>query len=378
MFSKTLFISCLVLFISSCASKKISVPASLSPDPPVVKNVILLIGDGMGLTQLSAGTYAFANTSHFERCKHIGLHKPYAYDALITDSAAGATAFACGEKTYNGAIAVNSDTIPIKTILEEAEERGLSSGLIATSSITHATPASFIAHNRYRKNMEEIAEDFLDTEIDLFIGGGRKHFDSRTKDDRDLLSELRKKDYVISSYFEQELGELDIDPSKNFGYLTSSEEPLRRSEGRDYLPLATDIALNHLSKHGNIGFFLMIEGSQIDWGGHANDLDWVLSEWEEFNDVVGRVLDWAEADGETLVVVTADHETGGLAIQPDSEFGKISAEFTSNYHTGTLIPVYAFGPKAESFGGIYENTAIYNKMKEAFGWATSYATPRRL
>jgi len=367
MSSKSLFVILCALLATNCASKKDIGTTIHFSDQDQVKNIVLLIGDGMGLTQLSAGTFAFANTSHFERCRHIGLHKPYASN-VITDSAAGATAFACGQKTYNGAIAVNPDTIPIKTILEEAEERGLSTGLIATSSITHATPASFIAHNRYRKNMEEIAEDFLETEIDLFIGGGRKHFDSRSKDDRDLLSELREKEYVVSLYFEKDLKELSVNSSKNFAYLTSSEEPLRRSEGRDYLPLATDIALDHLSNHGDDGFFLMVEGSQIDWGGHANDIDWVLSEWEEFNRVVGSVLDWAEADGETLVVITADHETGGLAIQNGSEFGAISASFTSDYHTGTLIPVYAFGPKAESFGGIYENTAIYDKMRDAFGW----------
>lgn len=366
---KSIIILCLIIMLASCASQKdVSKALLSSDDKQEAKNIILLIGDGMGLTQLSAGTFAFANTSHFERVKNIGLHKPYASNALITDSAAGATAFACGQKTYNGAIAVDNDTLPIKTILEEAEELDLSTGLLATSSITHATPASFIAHNKYRKNMEEIAEDFLETEIDLFIGGGRKHFDSRTKDDRDLLVELKNKDYVVSSYFENELRDLKVDPTKNFAYLTSSEEPLRRSEGRDYLPLATDIALDHLSKHGDKGFFLMIEGSQIDWGGHANDIDWVLSEWEEFNEVVGKVLDWAEADGETLVVITADHETGGLAIQPDSELGNISAEFTSNYHTGTLIPVFAFGPMAETFGGIYENTAIYNKIRAAYGW----------
>ncbi len=362
-----LFILCVVV-CGSCVSKKDTFKSIPTANKTGVKNIILLIGDGMGLTQLSAGTFAFANTSHFERIKHIGLHKPYASNALITDSAAGATAFACGQKTYNGAIAVNADTIPIPTILEEAEERGLSTGLIATSSITHATPASFIAHNKFRKNAEEIAEDFLKTEIDLFIGGGRKHFDARSHDDRDLLSELRKKEYIVSSYFEKELKELTVDPTKNFAYLTASEEPLRRSEGRDYLPLATNIALDHLSNHGDEGFFLMVEGSQIDWGGHANDIDWVLSEWEEFNGIVGRVLDWAAADGETLVVITADHETGGLAIQQESEIGNITAAFTSNYHTGTLIPVYAFGPKAETFGGIYENTAIYNKMKDAFGW----------
>jgi len=333
-----------------------------------VKNIILLVGDGMGLTQMSAGTFAYGNTSNFERCKSIGLHKPYASNALITDSAAGATAFACGVKTYNGAIGVNADTIPVTTILEEAETRGYATGLVSTSSITHATPASFIAHNKYRKNMEEIADDFMKTEIDFFVGGGRKHFDARKKDERDLLSEMREKGYVVSSYFENELSELKVSSSQNFAYFTASEEPLRSTEGRNYLPLATDLALHHLSNHNEGGFFLMIEGSQIDWGGHANDIDWVLNEWKEFNGVLGKILDWAEQDGETLVVVTADHETGGLAIQKESKMGEISAAFTSDYHTGTMIPVYSFGPTSENYSGIYENTAIYDKMRASFGW----------
>ena len=370
MFKSMISLSCIFLIWMSCSTtQKIVTPSPVTVEKnPSPKNIILLIGDGMGLTQISAGTYAYGNTSHFERMDVVGLHKSYASDNLITDSAAGATAFACGQKTYNGAIAVDQDTMPIGTILEEAETRGLSTGLVSTSSITHATPASFIAHNKYRKNMEEIAEDFLDTEVDFFVGGGRKHFDSREKDERDLLSELRAKGYVISSYFEEELEAMDVDPSKNFGYLTSSEEPLRQTEGRGYLRDATKKSIAHLSNHGTNGFFLMIEGSQIDWGGHANDLDWVLNEWKEYNQIIGDVLDWAERDGETLVIITADHETGGLAINPGSQMDSIVGAFTSTYHTGTMIPVFAKGPGADKFNGIYENTAIYDKMRAAYGW----------
>ena len=361
---KYLFTLICLLALGACSTTK-EVAAPITKER--AKNVILLIGDGMGLTQITAGTFANSNTSNFERFKEIGLHKPYSYDKLITDSAAGATAFACGIKTYNGAIGVRRDSMPAKSILERAEEAGFSTGLISTSSITHATPASFIAHVRWRKNMEAIAADFLNTEVDFFVGGGRKYFDARDADNRNLLQELRDKGYVISSYFEEDLNKITVDASKNFGYLTASEEPLRRMEGREYLHLATNKALEHLDKHGENGFFLMVEGSQIDWGGHANDIDWILSEFQEFDQVVGRVLDWAKKDGETLVIVTADHETGGLAIQPDSKMNKIVAAFTSDYHTGTMIPVFAFGPGASEFSGIYENTDIYFKMKTLMG-----------
>jgi len=365
-----LIIIILTVLLAACSAQQTtpitSKKSSMVKKGP--KNIILLVGDGMGLTQMSAGTYAYGNTSNFERCPVIGLHKPYASDKLVTDSAAGATAFACGQKTYNGAIAMDPDSIPLPTILEEAEKMGLSTGLIATSSIVHATPASFIAHNKYRKNYEEIAEDFLDTEIDFFIGGGRKFFDNRDNDERNLITELQSKGYVISNFFDEELSDITVDPTKNFGYLTANAEPLPHGQGRDYLPLAVEKALAHLSNHGDKGFFLMIEGSQIDWGGHANKIDYVLDEWQEFNGVVGDVLDWANKDGETLVVITADHETGGLAIQYESKMDSIVPAFTSDYHTGTLIPVYSSGPGSEDFGGIYENTDIYHKMRAAFGW----------
>lgn len=365
----TKFLIVISLCLYSCATAKDEMPSQpKEPKRPIAKNIILMVGDGMGLTQISAGTYAYGNTSHFERFKTIGIQKPYAFDKLITDSAAGATAFACGVKTYNGAIGVNADTIGVKTILEEAEEVGKSTGLIATSSITHATPASFIAHNKYRKNYEEIAEGFLNTEIDYFVGGGLHYFNKRENDDRDLTAELKQKGYVVSDFIQSDIEDIVVDRSKNFAYFTANEEPLPHLQGRDYLSDAVQKSLAHLDNHGEEGFFLMIEGSQIDWGGHANMIQYVLTEWKEFDTVVGNVLDWVEQDGETLLVITADHETGGLAIQPDSKMDSISAAFTSDYHTGTMIPVFAAGPGSEMFGGIYENIAIYDKMKAAFGF----------
>lgn len=334
------------------------------------KNVILLIGDGMGLTQISAGLYANNNKLYLEQFKEIGLHKSYASDNLITDSAAGATAFACGKKTYNGAIAVDPDTTHLVTILEEAEARGMATGLVATSTIVHATPASFIAHVKSRQIYEEIAAQFLNTEIDYFVGGGKKYFDRRETDERNIIQELEAKGYQMSNYFEQDLDSVQIDPNKNFGYLTSDADPITVSQGRDYLLTASEKGISFLKQKSDEGFFLMIEGSQIDWGGHANNSDYIITEMIEFDRVIGQVLDFAKADGETLVVVTADHETGGYAINPGSEMGNIIPGFTSDYHTGALIPVFAFGPGAELFSGIYENTAIYHKMKAALGMSS--------
>jgi alkaline phosphatase len=331
------------------------------------KNIIFMVGDGMGLAQITAGMIYNDGPLNLERINNIGFHKSFSASNLITDSAAGATAFACGIKTYNGAIGVNQDTIPVETILEESEKKGLYTGLIATSTIVHATPASFIAHNKYRRNYEEIALDFLKTDIDIFIGGGRKFFNRRTIDERDLYQELREKGYDIKDFIDGEIGELNIDRNQKFGYLTSDKDPLPAAQGRNYLEPAAQQALDYLSNREQ-GFFLMIEGSQIDWGGHSNNADYIITEMQDFDRTIGKVLDWAEKDGNTLVVITADHETGGFAINNGSTMDTINAAFTSDYHTATMIPVFAFGPGAEAFRGIYQNTAIYYKMREAFGW----------
>ncbi len=332
------------------------------------KNIILLIGDGMGLTQISAGLYANNNRLNLEKFRIIGLHKSYSGSDLVTDSAAGATAFASGVKTYNGAIGVDMDTMPVKTILEEAEDRGLATGMVATSTIVHATPASFIAHQKNRKMYEEIAADFLDTEIDFFVGGGKKYFDRRNSDTRNLYAELEAKDYYVSDYFREDLIQCKISKGKNFAYFTADDDPLPVAQGRDYLFAASKMALAFLRGHSDNGFFLMIEGSQIDWGGHANESNYIISEMIDFDRTIGEVLKFAERDGQTLVIVTADHETGGYSILPGSRMDSLATAFTTDYHTADLIPVFAYGPGARVFGGIYENTAIYRKMKRVMGW----------
>lgn len=320
----------------------------------------------MGVSQISAGLYMNDNKLHLERFPIVGLHKSYSGDNLVTDSAAGATAFSAGVKTYNGAIGVGMDTLPVPTILEMAEARGMPTGLVASCSITHATPASFIAHNRYRKNYEEIAADFMNTEVDLMIGGGGKFFTRRESDTRRLDKELERKGYVVEHFVKTDIQDIKPEVKKNYAYFTADGEPLPVAQGRDYLVPAVKMAPKFLDDRDdkNKGFFLMVEGSQIDWGGHANDSDYIITEMLEFNRAIGEVLDFAAKDGNTLVIVTADHETGGYALQYGSKMGAIDGAFTSDYHTADLIPVFAYGPGAEAFSGIYENTAIFTKMKE--------------
>ncbi len=357
----------------ACSPPSTPPQVMVAPDPPPrvtegPKNIILMIGDGMGISQISAGLYQNDNQLNLERFPIVGLHKPYSSDNLIPDSASGATAFSTGRKTYNGGVGVDEDGNPIGTILEEAEEEGLSTGLVTTSTIVHATPAAFIAHVAQRNEFEAIAAQFLDTEIDFFVGGGRKYF-SRRSDERNLLAELEAAGYFVASFEKGELTSMEIDYRRNFAYFTSEADPETVQQGRHYLKPASKLACTFLNrKSGEEGFFLMIEGAQIDWGGHNQDMDYMVSEMIDFDETIGAVLDFAEEDDQTLVIVTADHETGGFAINPGSAQGELIGAFTSDYHTAVLIPVFAYGPGAELFGGVYENTAIYQKMRSAWGW----------
>lgn len=332
------------------------------------KNVILMIGDGMGITQITAGMIRNDGKLNIDRFKYVGLHKSNSKTNLISDSASGATAFASGIKTYNGAVGVNLDKEPVPSILEECEKEGIATGLVTTSTIVHATPASFIAHVDSRKKYETVALDFLKTEIDFFIGGGKKYFDRRETDKRNLYTELEDKGYFVSDYSKEKLNEVKFDRKRNFAYFTAEDDPLPIAEGRDYLFEASRVAPRFLNaKNKGEGFFLMIEGAQIDWGGHANDADYIISEMLDFDKSIGAVLDWAEKNGETLVIVTGDHETGGFAVNIGSTLDSLVTKFTTDYHTAELIPVFAVGPGAEDFTGIYENTAIHGKMKKAMG-----------
>lgn len=332
------------------------------------KNIVLLIGDGMGLSQISGAIYNSNKQLQFEKFPVIGFQKTFSKDNLITDSAASATAIATGVKTKNSSIGVDENEMPVTSILEEAESHGLATGLVATSSIVHATPASFIAHQRSRNLYEQIAEDFLKTDIDLFIGGGKQFFDRRNVDDRNLIEELKAKNYLVYDYFRHEIYQAKPDPKKNFAYFTADNQPVSAFQGRDYLPYVTEIALNFLDNRSDKGFFMMIEGSQIDWSCHANQGIPLLAEIEDFDKAVEKVFEFAKKDGETLVIVTADHETGGCAINPGSKRKHLEMAFTTNGHTASMVPVFAYGPQAELFEGIYDNTGVYDRMKEALGF----------
>jgi len=326
------------------------------------KNIVLMIADGLGTTQLTAAYTANGGQLYMTAMPYTGFATTQSASHYVTDSAAAGTALATGVRTYKGAIAVDTNKDPLPTILEIAEEQGKSTGLVATSAITHATPAAFIAHNTSRHNYEAIAADFLETDIDLFIGGGKDFFSSR-KDERNLLDELKMKHYSVFDSLEA-AAEARQGP---IAILTAGKHNPRWPERGELLPEGTQKAMEILGQNDQ-GYFLMVEGSQIDWGGHKNNTEFIVQETLDFDRAVGRALKLAAADGETLVIVTSDHETGGMSLATGNfEKGKIRAKYTSGGHTGVMVPVMAYGPGAEQFTGFMQNTDIFHKMHTLFG-----------
>ncbi len=362
-----LLVSLLIVSLACNTNVQKSIEKKSSPNP---KNIILLIGDGMGLAQLSTSFYFNDQPSNFLRFKHIGLHQNTPIGAKITDSAAGATAFSTGVKSYNGAIGVDRDTQAVATILEILSREGYSTGVIATSSIVHATPASFYAHTKSRRMYETIAEQLMHSEVDFFAGGGHQFFTQRS-DGKDYLQGLKDNGFEIDT---TSLPAKKLRVDQKYGYLLAPDAMPMMTEGRgNFLPKATEKALQYLSQSEH-GFFLMVEGSQIDWGGHANDANYIIEEMKDFDKTVGVALDFAEKNDNTLVIVTADHETGGFAlssvtVRKQDDYRGINPSFSTGGHTAALIPVLAYGPGAERFMGIYQNNEIFEKMlKENAGY----------
>ena len=363
---KLLSLLALILITTACSSKKVTNNHKAKPpqeNKPM--NIILMIGDGMGLSQVSSSYFTKETEPNFSRFPTIGLIKTSSASHLITDSASGATAFSAGEKTYNGAIGVNMDTIPVKNIVEYLSEKEYATGVIATSSITHATPASFFAHVKSRGLAEDIASELPESEVDFFAGGGKKWFFHR-KDGTSLQNEFAKNGFTVDT-LNLEKNQI-LSKNEKYGFLLAKDGMPKMSEGRgDFLLDATTLALKYLNKNeakGKNGFFLMVEGSQIDWGGHANDEGYIQKEILDFDKAIGHVLDFAKADGNTLVVVTADHETGGFTLASGKNYNDIKGSFSTGGHSATLIPVFAYGPGEQGFSGIYENTEIFTKIME--------------
>lgn len=323
------------------------------------KNVILLIGDGMGLTQIYAGYTANKGQLSLFNIPTQGLSVTKSSDSYITDSAAGATAMATGHKSNNRFISVDENGKPLELITQQLAGENFKTAIISAGNITDATPAAFYAHQPERSYNEGIAEDFLSNPSDILIGGGVKEFKSR-KDGKDLSKLLSQKGYTFSDKF------ANLDTITNSRFIVLDDAAVVSiKEGRgNFLAKSLLKAMSTFSKSSN-PFFIMAEGAQIDYGGHKNDLEYVVREMLDFDRVIGQAMEYIDKNPDTLLIVTADHETGGLSLIDGSlTKGYVHGSFSTNDHTAVPVPVFAYGPGAQNFMGVYQNTEIYTKIME--------------
>ena len=314
-----------------------------------VKNIILMIGDGNGLAQISAATLANGGQLTLTQLKSIGFLKTQSKDDFTTDSAAGGTALATGEKTYNRAIGVDVDGNTIKNITEILDKYDFSSGCITTDHITGATPAAFYAHQKDRSEIENIAEDLAKSKLSLFVGGGKKDFSS---------SKITSKFAVFNS-----VDQIGSSKKEKVGYFLSYDGVPGIIEGRgNILAQATKNGLQYLSSKKK-SFFLMVEASKIDSYGHSKNVGGIITEGIDFDKAITEAIKFADENKNTLVIITADHETSGFSIpQGNVKKHTIEGDFTTYDHTGVMVPLFAYGPQSDKFQGVYENNELFHKI----------------
>lgn len=324
------------------------------------RNVILLVGDGMGLAHIQAGLSANFGESNMIKMRHIGLSRTEASNSDFTDSAAGGTAMATGQKTNNRYIGVDAKGKPLASIPDIISKAGVKSAVISSGDITDATPAAFYAHQIDRSFSHEIAYDLTNSHVDILVGSNRKSF--LENKNTALMQQLEKKGYQLHDDL---TGFRSAGPGKHLVLLSDSATRPILAGRADMLKTSLLKAIELLSKNKK-GFFIMAEGAQIDYGGHANDLPYLITEQQDFDRVVGEALRFADLDGETLVIVTADHETGGLSLLDASKKnGTVWGNFSSDDHTNIMVPVFAYGPGSKNFLGVYPNSEIFNKIMQA-------------
>lgn len=400
------------------------------------KNLILMIGDGMGHTQKQAAAYLFNKPLTMDGMPIAGAMSNYASDNIATDSAAAATALATGYKTNNGMLSVTPKKQPIPTLLERSRTLGKAVGLVATSTVTHATPAAFGSHVDGRGDEGEIAAQFMTQKFDVLFGGGANYFLPKSqggsrKDENNYIEQFKSSGYQYA-WDAESLQSVKSAPAVGFFAPDKMAPDLDREVTKE--PSLADMTSKaiDLLKGDPDGFFLMVEGSQIDWGGHDNDPAYDLYEVAAFDRAIAAALDFARKDGNTLVVVCADHETGGLVLvkgtisfsklrilnkvtatgafianeikgkdaaaiktifsdltgitlkdteansfarnkDPKSAVNKLlstkaGVSWATGDHSAAPVPVLAEGPGQELFSGWFDNTEIPKRMAKAAGF----------
>ena len=320
------------------------------------KNIILAIADGAGLNHITVSRLAIGGPDHklyIDQLPVAGTSSIHAYENLITDSAAAATAWATGNKTKNRYLSVDKDKKELTTIFEMLDDKGYLKGIVATSSVTHATPAAFYAHIDSRYKEKEIADQLLNSSVDIALGGGQEFFN---------LEELDKNHYLMT---EKVSLENNYDGLKNIIGLFD-EDGMERGLDMPTQREMTSYALDYLDDKCN-GFFLMTEGSQIDWAGHSNDVEYMIREFKDFDLTIKDLINFVSANKDTLLLITADHETGGLQLMKQKDDSFI-VQWGTGSHTGVPVGVYAYGPGSQNFSGVMDNTDIFYKILEVLDY----------
>ncbi len=323
-------------------------PSSNSEMP---KYVFMFIGDGLGFSQRQFSEY-YLQTLENDPSKKLlmntfsvsGINTTHSADALITDSAAAGTALATGFKTNNGVISQDANGNNVRTLIEEAEARGMATGLVTTTRLTHATPATFAAHNISRGNENEIAEDYLDSGVDFFAGGGLRHFipqnyqtdqtdsagktiKSKRKDDKNIVDEFDKLGYETylgmngaKAFKTEDFSDIDkVFAAFTYTHLPYEIDRINQQQETPSLADMTDKCIQVLEKDED-GFFVMVEGGRIDHASHANDAASTVNDTLAFDDAIQEAYEfYLEHPQETLILVVGDHETGGMGLGMDTK-----------------------------------------------------------
>lgn len=322
-----------------------------------IRNVIFLIGDGMGLSQITAAAYANCGLT-LMNFNYIGLQRNNALGAFTTDSAAGGSALATGERHANRHISMTEEGEAVPSLSDWFRGKGLPVGVVTLGNAVDATPTAFYGHSVERDNADELTRCLLDAPVDLLCGSGIRQFTERG-DGIDLIGELSKNYRFVRSIDEINAAE---------GRVVCIDERMDEAAEESNLGLlaeATRAAIDKLQERGDKGFFLMVEGAKIDYAGHSRCLPGSVIEMLSFDLAVAEALKFADENGQTLVVVTADHETGGLVLlDGDEQSGRIMGVYTTDDHTPAMLPVFAYGPGADRFCGTYLNTEIARRIRE--------------
>lgn len=336
-----------------------------SDEAPMPRNVILIVGDGMGVPQVYASVVAaLGDNSAFLRFPYTGFSRTYSRNKYRTDSAAGGTALTTGHKVDNYHVNWGPDSARYATLFDDAKAAGMSTGFVVTSSVLDATPASTYGHVPYRKMFDTLSLQLAQCGHDVMVGGGRKYFQPENRrDGLRPLDTLARRGYTVVNTMDSLVR---FSGGKVLALLYEGD-PLTAPARGDVLVHASKKAIALLARNPK-GFAMMIEGSQIDWACHNNDSAYLRAELADFEQMLHAVIDFAQRDGNTLVVVTADHETGGVTL-PDGDIAKGTNDvrFLWGSHTGCMVPVFALGPGAHYFSGIQENTAIPQKIRWLMG-----------